>query len=199
MAVPRDILDALECVGSIYFSDVRHKTREVSILSDELVEMCCKGLAFCCEPEPRECSVPRVTRASCVRPKRCRSGTRCCVITEPETRCSTAMQHSPSMTNIVLTPSWMQSRQMEHCSPGTLAALPGTLKVALARSHSSQGNARLRGAFEDAMRAHGWNGSARRAKVSEPPYPVGSRRCWSFILFPEFAQIENILNRLGVP
>jgi hypothetical protein len=56
---------------------------------------------------------------------------------------------------------------MEHCFPGTIGVLPDALKVALrvVQLHSSQGDARLRGAFEDAMRSHGWNGNARRAKV----------------------------------
>jgi hypothetical protein len=90
---------------------------------------------------------------------------------------------------------------MEHCFPGTIAVLPDALKVALrgVRLHSSQGDIRLRGTFEDAMRNHGWNGNARRAKVSEPPYPVGSRRYWGLVLFAEYAQVEGILNRLGVP
>jgi hypothetical protein len=50
MAAPRDTVDALECVGSIYFSDVRHKTRAAFILADELVEMCCKALALAANP-----------------------------------------------------------------------------------------------------------------------------------------------------
>ena len=89
----------------------------------------------------------------------------------------------------------------EHCFPGTKAVLPDVLKVALrvVRLHSSQGSPRLRGEFEDAMRSHGWNGNARRAKVCEPPYPVGSRRYGGLVRFPEFAQVEGILNRLGAP
>ena len=48
MAAPHDILDALECVGSIYFSDARHKTRAAFILSDELVEL--QGTRFAANP-----------------------------------------------------------------------------------------------------------------------------------------------------
>jgi len=40
-------------------------------------------------------------------------------------------------------------------------------------------------------------GNARRARVSEPPYPVGSRRYWGLVLFPEYAQVEGILTALG--
>jgi hypothetical protein len=45
MPAPRDIIDALESVISIYFSDVRHRARATFILADELVEMTCKAKA----------------------------------------------------------------------------------------------------------------------------------------------------------
>jgi hypothetical protein len=75
---------------------------------------------------------------------------------------------------------------IEHCFPGTTAAYSDALKVSLRviRLHSSKGDVRLRGAFEDAMRSHRWNGNDRKARVSEPPYPVGSRRYWGLVLFP---------------
>jgi hypothetical protein len=90
---------------------------------------------------------------------------------------------------------------IEHCFPGTTAAYSDALKVSLRviRLHSSKGDVRLRGAFEDAMRSHRWNGNDRKARVSEPPYPVGSRRYWGLVLFPEFVQVESILNRIGAP
>ncbi len=37
------------------------------------------------------------------------------------------------------------------------------------RLHSSKGDVRLRGAFEEAMRTHRWGGSERKVRVSEPP------------------------------
>jgi hypothetical protein len=50
MPAPRDIVDALESVTSIYFSDVRHRVRATFILTDELVEVCCKCLAVAANP-----------------------------------------------------------------------------------------------------------------------------------------------------
>ena len=90
---------------------------------------------------------------------------------------------------------------VEFCFPDTSATLSDALKVTLRviRLHSSKGDARLPGAFEDAMRAHRWNGTDRKARVSEPPYPVGSRRFWGLVMMPEYAQVEAILNRLDVP
>jgi hypothetical protein len=51
MPIPRDIVAALECVISIFFSDVRHKNRAAFILCDELVEMICKVKAKEADPK----------------------------------------------------------------------------------------------------------------------------------------------------
>ena len=90
---------------------------------------------------------------------------------------------------------------MEHCFPGSQTTFQFALRTALRfiRLHSTQGNPRQRANFEDAMRTYGWNGSARRATVSEPPFPVGTRRYWGLVLMPACADIEAILNRLGIP
>jgi hypothetical protein len=42
MPAPRHIVDALESVLSLYFSNCRHKERAAFILSDELVEVTCR-------------------------------------------------------------------------------------------------------------------------------------------------------------
>src|SRR5215831_18224883 len=42
MAAPRHIVDSLESVLSIYFSNCRHKERAAFILCDELVEVTCR-------------------------------------------------------------------------------------------------------------------------------------------------------------
>ena len=202
MAAPRDIIDALECVASIYFSDVRQKTRAAFILTDELVEVCCKALAVAANPNLGHVQFHSLLAHPAVRlpPQTVPLGDT--LLRNHMTR--NQMQH----VNAAFTVDDQHCADaildavaaMEHCFPGTIPVLPDVLKVALrvVRLHSSQGDARLRGAFEDAMRAHGWNGTGRRAKVSEPPYPVGSRRYWGLVLFPEYAQVEGILNRLGV-
>jgi len=203
MPAPRDIIDALESVTSIYFSDVRHKIRATFILTDELVEVCCKSLAIAANPNLGHIQFHNPLAHPAVRltPQTVPLGDT--LLRNHRTR--NQMQHG----NAAFTVDEQHCADaildaidaVEHCFPGTLAVLPDPLKVAMrvVRLHSSRGDARLRGAFEDAMRAHGWNGSARRAKVSEPPYPVGSRRYWGLILFPEFAQVDAILNRIGVP
>jgi len=203
MPAPRDIIDALESVASIYFSDVRHKIRAAFILTDEFVEMCCKALAVAANPNLGRIDYrnllahPAVNLDSRTAPLGIR------LFRNHQTRNS--MQHG----NAAFTVDDQHCADaildavdaLEHCFPGSLLALPDPLKVSLRviRLHSSQGNAHLRGTFEDSMRAHQWNGGGRRAKVSEPPYSVGSRRYWGLVMFPEYAQVESILNLLGIP
>jgi hypothetical protein len=45
MAAPQAIVDALESVVSVYFSNVRHRARAAFLLCDELIEMTCKAKA----------------------------------------------------------------------------------------------------------------------------------------------------------
>src|SRR4051812_39270714 len=42
MSAPRHIVDALESVLSVYFSNCRHKERAAFILCDELIEVTCR-------------------------------------------------------------------------------------------------------------------------------------------------------------
>jgi hypothetical protein len=203
MAAPRDIIDALESITSIYFSDVRHKTRAAFILTDELVEVCCKALAIAANPNLGHIQFHTLLAHPAV-------GLPAQTMPLGETllrnhRTRNQMQHGNAAFTVddqhCADAILDAVNAAEHCFPGTVVGLPDALKVTLRviRLHSSQGDARLRTAFEDAMRNHGWNGSARRAKVCEPPYPVGSRRYWGLVLLPEYAQVEGILNRLGVP
>ncbi len=203
MAAPRDIIDALESVASIYFSDVRHKMRAAFILTDELVEMTCKSLAVAANPNLGHIQFHNLLAHPAVGLPAQSVHLGECLLRNHRTR--NQMQHGNAAFTVDdqhCADAILDALEaVEHCFPGTTLALPEGLKIVLrvVRLHSSRGDARLRGNFEDAMRSHGWNGNGRRAKVSEPPYSVGSRRFWGLILFPEFAQVENILNRIGVP
>lgn len=203
MAAPRDIVDALESVASIYFSDVRHKSRAAFILTDELVEMCCKALAVAANPTLGHIKFHQLLAHPAVNLGAGTVPLGTTLLRNHDTR--NKMQH----VNAAFTVDEQHCADaildaidaMEHCFPGSVAAFSDALKVALrvVRLHSSRGDARLRGAFEDAMRSHRWNGTNRKARVSEPPYPVGSRRYWGLVLLPEYAQVEVILNRIGAP
>jgi hypothetical protein len=202
MPAPRDIVDSLESVISIYFSDVRHKYRAAFILTDELVEMSCKAVAISSNPTLGRINFPDLLRHPSVRLSMETSPLGATLFRNHDTR--NKMQH----VNAAFTFDEQHCADavldavaaIEHCFPGTALSFPDAISTALrvVRLQSSQGDGRLRGNFEDAMRSHRWNGGGRASKVTEPPYPVGSRRYWSLVLLPEYSQVELILNRLGV-
>src|SRR5437899_5747403 len=190
MAAPRDIIDALESVVSIYFSDVRHKVRAAFILTDELVERCCKALAVAANPTLGHIKFHQLLGHPSVHLPSQTVPLGATLLRNHDTR--NKMQH----VNAAFTVDEQHCADaildaidaMEHCFPGTRPAFPDALKVAVRviHLHSSRGDVRLRGAFEDAMRSHRWNGNDRKARVSEPPYSVGSRRYWGLVLFPVY-------------
>ena len=203
MPAPREILDSLESVISIYFSDCRHKLRAAFILTDELVEMTCKTKAKEAQPNlGRITFVPLLKHANVgLDPRAIPLGAT--LSTNHQTR--NQLQHANAALSVDdqhCADAILDALDtIEHCFPGSLPDVPDALRVALrvVRIHSTQGNPRFRGGFEDAMREHRWNGAGRASKVCEPPLPVGTRRYWGLVLLPEYAQVEIILNRLGAP
>jgi len=203
MVAPRDIVDGLESVVSIYFSDVRHKQRAAFILADELVEMICKALAVASNQNLGHIRFRNLLEHPAVNlnPKTEVLGST--LHRNHETRNS--MQHGNAAYTVddqhCADAILDAVSTLEHCFPGAGDDLPESLKVSLrvVRLHSSKGDMRLRAEFEDAMRRHRWNGSNRLAKVSEPPVQVGNRRYWGLVLPAEYATVEALLNRIGVP
>ncbi len=204
MAAPRDILDALESVVSLYFSDVRHKLRAAFILSDELVEMTCKAPAIAANPTLGHIKFHDLLKHSAVKLDAKTTTLGATLMRNHDTR--NKMQH----VNAAFTVDDQHCadfildaiQAMDHCFPGTSAAFPDALKVALrvVRLHSTQGNAGQRVKFEDGMRDFRWNsaGKPRVLKKNEIAMTAGNRRHWGLVM-PEYAQVENILNGLGIP
>ena len=203
MVAPRDIVDALESVISIYFSDVRHRARATFILADELVEMTCKAKARQTPPPLGHIAFVPLLQHATVGLSPTTSPLGATLATNHQTR--NQLQHvnaALSVDDQHCADAVLDAlNTIEHCFPNSTVALPDVLRVALRviRLHSSQGNLGLRGKFEDDMRTYRWNGGQRSAKINEPPIPVGIRRYWGLIVMPEFAEVEAILNRLGVP
>lgn len=203
MPAPRDIVDTLESVVSIYFSDVRHKLRAAFILQDELVEMTGKTKIRTGRPRIGYINFHDVLRHSLV-------GLDAGVVPLGATlQRNHATRNELQHGNAAFTVDDQHCADaildaveaIEHCFPGSQASFHLALRIALrvVRLHSSQGNLRQRGDFEDAMRNHRWNGSNRRATVGDPPFTVGTRRYWGLVIMPACAEIEDILNRLAVP
>jgi hypothetical protein len=203
MAAPRDIVDALESVVSIYFSDVRHRTRATFILTDELIEMTCKAKATATTPTlGRITFVPLLKLpAVALDPATVPLG----VTLQANHLTRNQLQHvnaALSVDDQHCADAIVDAVQtIEHCFPGSQAAFQLTLRISLrvVRLHSSRGDLRQRGEFEDAMRNHRWNGAGKRGSVSEPPVAVGTRRYWSLVVMPACADVETILNRLAIP
>ena len=149
MTAPRDIVDALESVVSIFFSDVRHKSRAAFILTDELVEMCCKALAVAANPTLGHIKFHDLLAHPAVRldSKSITLGTT--LRRNHDTR--NKMQH----VNAAFTVDEQHCADaildavmaVEHCFPGTGSSLTDPMRVALRviRLHSSQGDLRLLG------------------------------------------------------
>lgn len=205
MAAPRDIVDSLESVVCIYFSDVRHKHRAAFILQDELVEMTCKARARAAHPNLGRITFVPLLKMPAVGldPITVPLG----VALEANHLTRNQLQH----VNAALSVDDQHCADaildavgaIEHCFPGASAALADALKIALrvVRLHSSQGNVLLRSQFEDKMRDSRWNPAAtqRAVRRNEITVAVGNRRHWGLIMLPNCYSVETLLNEVGVP
>jgi hypothetical protein len=203
MSAPRHIIDSLESVLSVYFSNCRHKERAAFILCDELVEVTCR--------EKIKQAVPNLGRMrfhglmthatvgfNVVTPGLGRSVFDC-----HQNR--NDMQHNnPAAT---VDPQYCADAivdavdVIEHCFPGTKAALPDKLKVTIrvVRLLSQCGDPRQQTEFSDAMRNHQWRGNRERARQEEVIVTPGPRANWGLVIPSEFARVEALLDRVGVP
>ena len=203
MPAPRDIVAALECVISIFFSDVRHKNRAAFILCDELVEMTCRAKAKAADPNLGRPDFPTLLAHVDVGLNPAPDGLGRTVNATHKTR--NDMQHNnaaatvddPHCADAILD----AVRVMDHCYPGAPAALTGELKVLLrvVALHSSNGDKGKLRAFEDAMTKTKWGGPNPKIRVTELPIPTGHRRYWGLVIHSEYATVEALLNRVGVP
>ena len=202
MAAPRHIVDALESVLSIYFSNCRHKERASFILCDELVEVTCRQ------------------RVRQVLPRLGRMQFRG-LLTHAQVGLTVATGIGKAVYESHLIRNDMQHNNpaatvdsqhcadaivdsvevIEHCFPGTRVALPEKLKVTLrvVRLYSRNGQPVEQAAFADAMQVYTWRGDRDRARREESIVRPGVRANWGLVIPSEYARIEAILNRVGVP
>jgi hypothetical protein len=203
MPAPRDIVASLECVISIFFSDVRHKNRASFILCDELVEMTCKSKAKAVDPKMAKIGFHSLL---------CHPA----VLLNPATnplgeavngshRTRNDMQHNnvaaavddPHCADVILDAVSV----IAHCYPGATDGFTVSMKILLRliSLHATNGNKAKLAAFEDAMVTNRWGGPAPKVRVVELPIPVGHRRYWGIVVHSEYATIEALLNRVGAP
>jgi len=203
MAAPRYIVDALECVLSLYFSNCRHKERAAFILCDELVEVTVREKIKIGTPTLGPMKFhqllghPQVSLGHTTHPLG--------MVVHASHRTRNDMQHNnPAAT--------VDSQHcadaiidavavIEHCFAGTRAALPDRLKVTLRVVHlySQHGDQRQQSEFGNTMQAHQWRGDRERARQEEVIIAPGPRANWGLVIPSEYARVEELLNRVGVP
>ena len=187
---------------SIYFSNCRHKERASFILCDELVEITCRHRV--------KQAVPRLGRMQF-------RG----LLTHAQVGLTVARGIGKSVHDCHLTRNDMQHNNpaatvdsqhcadaivdavevIEHCFPGTKTDLPEKLKVTLrvVQLYSQNGQPAQQAAFADAMQEYTWRGDRDRARRDEAIVRPGVRANWGLVIPSEYARIETILNRVGVP
>lgn len=197
---PREIVDSLESVFSIFYSGVRHRERAAFILCDELVEMACKLKAK--EHNYRfdlRCSFHDAWNAPGVQ-------------LDPQ-GLGRSVQESRNTRNHMQHNSAAATVDVHHCADAILDAIavvdhcwPNTsttsfqlwMKCAqrITRLLSSSGEFRKRKGFEDAMREESWRTERRYPKNNELFVVPGLRDNWGQCLreYPEV--VEQILNRV---
>jgi hypothetical protein len=203
MAAPRCIVDALESVLSLYFSNCRHKERAAFILCDELVEVTCREKIKIGTPTLGQLKFHQLLDHADVALNHDNHPLGKVVYACHRTR--NDMQHNnPAATvdaqhcadGIV-----DAVEVIEHCFPGAKAALPDKLKVTLrvVRLFSQHGDPHQQTDFGDAMQTHQWRGNRERARQEEVIVAPGPRANWGLVIPSEYARVEALLNRVGVP
>ena len=203
MPCPRPILDGLESVFGIYFSGIRHRDRAAFILVDELIEMACKLRAR--EYNHRfhmQCSFHAAWNAPGVQ-----------ILSNPlgdSIQGSHLTRNNMQHANPAATVDEQHCADaildavavLDHCWPKTSSTqIIGWMACALriVFLYSSQGNSRLRSLFEDAMRDGQWRAEKRQPRTKEIIVLAGRRQHWSLLMIESQVQVEDILNRLGIP
>ncbi len=203
MPAPREIIDALESVIGIYFSGIRHRERAAFLLCDEMVEMCCKlrarhhdylfnmkcgfhaawnapGVGIPANPLGNAIHASRDTRNNMQHAS--------AAATVDAQHCADAIMDAVSV--------------LDHCwSNAATTQLSPWLKCALRVVHlySSQADSTLRQPFEDMMRDSEWHAGHSEPKKNEITIRPGLREFWPLLMVHNLAEVEDILNSLGVP
>lgn len=203
MAAPRHIVDALESVLSIYFSNCRHKERAAFILCDELVEVTCRERIKQTIPNLGWMQFHGLLTHAQVGFNVTAAGLGKSVYDCHKTR--NDMQHNNPAATVDsqhCADAIMDAVDViEHCFPGAKADLPDKIKVTLrvVRLHSQHGDPAQQAAFAGAMLTYTWRGDRERARRDETIVAPGYRTHWGLVIPSEYARIETILNRVNAP
>ncbi len=201
MPAPRDIVAALECVISIFFSDVRHRNRAAFILCDELVEMTCKAKAKAANPTLGKIDFLTLLALPAVGLNTNTDPLGQTINASHKTR--NDMQHNnaaatvddPHCADAILD----AVKVIDRCYPGASGDFAASMKILLrvVGLHATNGDKAKLTMFENAMVNNRWGGPRPKIRTVELPIPVGHRRYWGIVIHPEYATVEALLNRIG--
>lgn len=203
MVAPRHIFDALESVLSVYFSNCRHKERAAFILCDELIEVTCRQKAKLRHPTLGRINFHGLLVHPEVGLDVTTPGLGQSIYDCHNTR--NDMQHNNPAATVDsqhCADAIIDAVELiEHCFPGAKVALPEKLRVTLrvVRLFSRHGDPRQQTSFGDAMQTHQWRGTRERARQEEVIVGPGARANWGLIIPSEYARVETLLDRVGVP
>jgi hypothetical protein len=198
------VLDALECVLSVYFSSsVYHNNRAAFILCDGLVELTCKAKAEANGWRPVHIDFLRLLQLGPVNldPANGGVGKKC----SDSHLIRNKMHHVNAMQTVTeqaCADSILDAVDcIEHCYPGAKAALTFKLRVALrvVTVMSSLGTWTLRSDFQREMNEKNWRARKNPPRVHEIVIAPGNRAHWGLVVMDAPADIEAILNRIGAP
>lgn len=203
MAAPRDIVDSLESVVSVYFSGVRHNLRAAFILCDETVEVALRAkikqtvhnlgrMMFHQLLAHAQVNLPGGAGTLNARLQTTRNTRNDMQHNNPAATVDT--QHcADAILDAVAC--------IDHCFPGASAAFEHRMRIAIRviRLYSNGGNGRHRGEFERLMNEYAWRTDDRRPRRHESIIAPGVRRNWGQVMFDSSADIETILNQIGAP
>lgn len=201
MAAPQAIIDALESVLSVYFSNVRHKVRAAFLLCDELVEMTCKSKARQANHKETFGGFHDCLKKAALDPATVALGQQ---VADHHTERNN-IQHGTAAGTVddqYCADAILDTvAVIDHCFAGTSAGLSGPLKVLLrvTRLHSRQGDLKHRIEFEIRMREHPWNKPQQAVTTKKRPVAVGERAQWGLVLVPDHDTVRTILDEIGAP
>jgi hypothetical protein len=203
MSVPRHIVDSLECVLTIYFSNCRHKERAAFILCDELVEVTCRVKIKETMPNLGNLGFHGLLTHAAIGFNVTITGIGKSAFDCHRTR--NDMQHNNPAATVDsqhCADAIVDAVEIvEHCFPGSKAALPDKLKVTLRviRLLSQHGDPNQQTEFGNAMQQYQWRGTRDRARQDELIVTPGQRANWGLVIPSDYARVEAVLNQVGVP
>jgi hypothetical protein len=201
MSAGRDIIDALECVLSIYFSNVRHHIRAAFLLCDEMVEVACKAKLKRAHPNMGRIGFFGLLQHQVVGLDPTVPGLGESLMRNHDTR--NHMQHAVAAATVddqhCADAILDAVAAIEHCFPGTTAGFTDSIRVAIRiiRVHSSEGSQKLRADFDEEMRRFRWNHPPRRSTTTTVPIAVGTRQQWGQVVMSNNVIIDGMLDSIG--